>query len=146
MGLFTRRRPLTDEQDAWQPDGYGMITSEARSMDDERIAADGAYGARFTLGSAPAASINIWCYAIFGPDDVSGSYVIGMRCEYWLHSDHPGAPPQCWVQYDDDAEWYFSATAADDSARDFAGTLATTPRIGPSCDDLGFFDWDGVPS
>lgn len=144
MGIFGRGRaprslmpmPL-DLQESWQPSGGVHVGLPVQGSNEPL----NAYGVSFTLGIAPGASITIWVYAASCPPGTPGDFEIAYACEYRV--DVIGGEPWVTWQYDTDAEWYFDFADCDAACRDYAQTLATTPRIGPSTDDLQFFDWDG---
>ena len=144
MGIFSRRRAaLADLRESWQPDGPPRVAM-ANLVDDERAVGPRAYGVTFTLGIAPGASLTIWSYPVPGPDDVPGSYIIGRACVYRSDPHDAPGPWTAW-RYDEDPEWHFSLAECDAYCAEEADELATTLRVGPSVDDLPFFDWDGVP-
>jgi hypothetical protein len=145
MGIFGRRREpdvALDLRESWQPDGSPMVVG-ASAVDNDDAAGPVAYGAGFTLGIAPGASITIWAYPVACPPGHPGDFAISYACQYRCKT----AGGELWVawQSDTDPEWYYDLANCDAACRDVAQTLATTPRIGESVDDLQFFDWDGVP-
>jgi hypothetical protein len=139
--LGGRRHAGADE--GWQPDGTGMATYDGADMDDQGCAGDYAYGASFTLASAPAASITMYVYPVYGPPDTPDTFVIGYRCDYEIEGGAEGGP-WSYTAYDEDGEFYSDLDECDAACEDWARSLATTPRTGPSEDDLQLFDWDGA--
>lgn len=145
MGIFGRRRAAQealDFRESWQPTGP-PITVEASAVDDGDTAGPSAYGASFTLGIAPGASITIWAYPVACPPGHPGDFAIGYACQYRCRTGD-GEPWVTW-QSDTDPDWYYDLANCDAACREVAQSLATTLRVGPSVDDLQFFDWDGVP-
>jgi hypothetical protein len=148
MGLFNRQRSVAVETDCavWQPVSSQIDTVPGCEMDDQGCAGDYAYGARFALASAPGATITVWCYPVYGPLDMLGTYQIGYRRDY--HFDPGAGLPWHASDYDGDAEFYESLDECAAVARECAVTLAVTRRDGltsdPDDNNL-FFEWDGVP-
>lgn len=149
MGLFTtRRRHVIAARDCWQPSGSGVGTVPGYDMDDDGCAGEHAYAVTFTMGLVPDATITAWSYAIYAAPDAPGDFQIGWRCEYHFGAGPDSAPWAHVIYGCDDPEFYDDLGRAETTARQWAETLASTPRTGPSdplADEPGFFDWDGVP-
>jgi hypothetical protein len=141
---FARRQKAQLADAVWRPEPGGILCAHGDRMDDDGCIGDQAYGARFCLESAPSARLTIWAYATFAAPDAPADWSFGYRCEY-RYDDGSGRDPWTWAQYDSDPDFFDSPVAADVAAREAAEQLASTRRDGPADDDLGFFDWDGVP-
>ena len=150
MGIFSRRQAAEiGLRESWQPDGSGVLAGDPADIagglgDCDAVTTD-AYGARFTLGIAPDATITIWVYAIWdtseeaAPDGPPG-YQVSYCAEYRTAD---GA--LTGFSFEVDPDFFGSPDAAAGAAEEIARILATSPRIGPSTDDLQLFDWDGEP-
>jgi hypothetical protein len=138
MGLFTKRRPPAADPWTWQPVSAEVLTADSVQFDEQGAAASTAWGAVFGLAEVPAARIVIWSYAIYAPPDLGG-YQIGMAAQYLLGEE------ELTTVYDYDADDYYDLSDCEDGCRENAELLAGLPRLGPSVDDLMFFDWDGEP-
>ena len=115
------------------------------SMEDDGCAGEQAYGATFTLASAPWATLTVWVYVSYAANYDPADFCLGARCEYAIDSDTGGAR---WMKALTDqlgGEFYDDLAVADVAARVAAEKLTLGPRSGVSEEPAETWDWDGTP-
>jgi hypothetical protein len=115
------------------------------AMDDDGCAGEQAYGATFTLASAPRASLTVWVYVSLAVGDDPGNFCIGSRIEYVIDDGSAGEPWMKALYAQIGGEYYDDLAVADLVARVAAEKLNSGPRSGASEEPTETFDWDGVP-
>jgi hypothetical protein len=86
MGLFTRNKKRIQATIVWRPDDDEPQIVPAAVLDDEDSVSEDAYAVTFTIDGAPAATLTVWAYPVYGPASDPGTFMVRYRCQYQVDS------------------------------------------------------------